>query len=147
VTRTERDITNKHLLFALWSGQILTMDRRMVSPRRPDREPTIEEKKEGLVPYHPQLPLVHRSILTYSKQVEGLEYVVAEPTSLESTTLVFAVGVDLFLSRFAPSGTFDMLAVCERVGGWWVGVNRWRGRREWYIGQKRECFILQRVTT
>ncbi|CAM9895346.1 unnamed protein product [Hapterophycus canaliculatus] len=32
-----------------------------------------------------------------------------EPTGLESTTLVLALGLDIFGSRVAPSKTYDML--------------------------------------
>jgi hypothetical protein len=46
------------------------------------------------------------------------------PTQLESTSLVFAYGLDMFLTRVAPSGTFDVLSegfnkiqlVCTVVG-------------------------------
>lgn len=35
--------------------------------------------------------------------------VLTEPTGLESTSLVLAVGLDLFGARVAPSKTYDML--------------------------------------
>jgi len=46
------------------------------------------------------------------------------PTQLESTSLVFAYGLDMFLTRVSPSGTFDVLSenfnkiqlVCTVIG-------------------------------
>jgi hypothetical protein len=43
-------------------------------------------------------------------QVYGLSEVVTTPALLESTTLVFSYGLDLFGSRITPSGTFDILS-------------------------------------
>lgn len=36
--------------------------------------------------------------------------IVTAPAQLESTSLVFAYGLDLFLTRVAPSNTFDVLS-------------------------------------
>lgn len=36
--------------------------------------------------------------------------IVTAPALLESTSLVFAYGLDLFHTRVAPSGTFDVLS-------------------------------------
>lgn len=36
--------------------------------------------------------------------------IVTAPALLESTSLVFAYGLDLFHTRIAPSGTFDVLS-------------------------------------
>lgn len=41
--------------------------------------------------------------------MEGLRGIVTVPAKLESTTLVFAYGVDLFYTRLAPSRTYDSL--------------------------------------
>lgn len=50
-----------------------------------------------------------QSYVTHALKVEGLRGIVTLPTKLESTTLVFAHGVDLFLTRIAPSRTYDSL--------------------------------------
>lgn len=47
--------------------------------------------------------------MTHSQRVEGLRGIVTVPAKLESTTLVFAYGVDLFYTRIAPSRTYDSL--------------------------------------
>lgn len=50
-----------------------------------------------------------QSYVTHALKVEGLRGIVTVPAKLESTTLVFAHGVDLFLTRLAPSKTYDSL--------------------------------------
>lgn len=44
------------------------------------------------------------------KQVIGTQHLVSSPALIESTSLLFTHGLDLFLTRaIAPSGTFDIL--------------------------------------
>lgn len=50
-----------------------------------------------------------QSYATHSLKVEGLRGILTVPAKLESTTLVFAYGVDLFYTRLAPSRTYDSL--------------------------------------
>lgn len=47
--------------------------------------------------------------MTHALKVEGLRGIVSAPAKLESTTLVFAYGVDLFFTPLAPSRTYDSL--------------------------------------
>lgn len=44
-----------------------------------------------------------------TKVIERVNRVLTEPTGLESTSLVLALGLDLFGARVAPSKTYDML--------------------------------------
>lgn len=39
-----------------------------------------------------------------------MRQIITAPSLLESTSLVLAVGTDLFHTRVAPSGTFDVLS-------------------------------------
>ncbi|KAG6892138.1 hypothetical protein C0993_004697, partial [Termitomyces sp. T159_Od127] len=41
--------------------------------------------------------------------VANVQRIVTSPTLLESTSLVFAYGLDMFLTRVTPSNTFDVL--------------------------------------
>jgi hypothetical protein len=43
-------------------------------------------------------------------QVADVKKVLTSPALLESTSLVFAYGLDLFVTRVAPSKTFDVLS-------------------------------------
>lgn len=42
-------------------------------------------------------------------QVEGLRGIATAPARLESNSLMFAYGIDLFYMRTAPSKTYDLL--------------------------------------
>jgi ER membrane protein complex subunit 1 len=44
------------------------------------------------------------------RQVANTQRVITAPALLESTSLVFAYGLDMFLTRVAPSNTFDVLS-------------------------------------
>ena len=71
--------------------------------------------------------------------------IISEPSRLESTTLVFAYGIDLFFVRTAPSKVFDSLTedfsfalllstvVVLLIGivvAWWI-AGRQELRRKW----------------
>lgn len=43
-------------------------------------------------------------------KVVGVRHLVTSPALLESTSLVFAYGQDLFFTKVAPSGRFDLLS-------------------------------------
>ena len=51
-----------------------------------------------------------KRVLSHAYDVHGVRGLLASPALLESTSLVFAHGLDLFASRVAPSGTFDVLS-------------------------------------
>ncbi|KAG0503463.1 hypothetical protein HPP92_003535 [Vanilla planifolia] len=111
VTTTAKGITSKQLLVELLqirSFQVLALDKRYLDPRR-SAEPTQSEKEEGMIPLTDSLPTIPQSYVTHSLQVEGLRGIVTFPTKLESTTLVFSYGIDLFFTRIAPSRTYDSL--------------------------------------
>lgn len=50
-----------------------------------------------------------QSYVTHALKVEGLRGIETIPAKLESTSLVFAYGIDLFYTRIAPSKTYDSL--------------------------------------
>jgi hypothetical protein len=49
VTVTKAGITSKQFLFATGNDQVISMDRRLVDPRRPNGELKPSEKMEGLI--------------------------------------------------------------------------------------------------
>jgi ER membrane protein complex subunit 1 len=79
-------------------------------------------------------------------KVANIRKIVTSPALLESTSLVFAYGTDLFLTRTAPSNTFDVLSedfnkiqLVLTIAGLAVAilftrpiVNRKRLRERWY---------------
>ena len=96
VTTTAKGITSKNVLFGLKSGQILSLDTRFLDPRRPAEKPTKEQQAEMLFQYHPNLPVVPQKVITYHKTVENLRHITSFPAKLESTSLIFAGGLDVF---------------------------------------------------
>ncbi|RWW16853.1 hypothetical protein GW17_00019243 [Ensete ventricosum] len=90
--------------------------RRSVSPRgekdRGDVTGTRIVRYQAVPPkidHRRSIPILLQSYITHSLQVEGLRSMVTIPAKLESTTLVFSYGVDLFFTRIAPSRTYDSL--------------------------------------
>jgi hypothetical protein len=110
VSSTELGLTSKDLLVGTSSDQLYAMPRKFFDARRPLKQPTQEEMEEGIMQYHPVLPLMPTQMLSYNLTIAGLRGVRAVPAGgLESTSLVLAYGVDMFFTRSAPSKTFDML--------------------------------------
>lgn len=108
VTSTAKGITSKQLLIGTIGDQVLALDKRYLDPRR-SINPTQSEKEEGIIPLTDSLPIIPQSYVTHSLKVEGLRGILTVPAKLESTALVFVHGVDLFLTRIAPSRTYDSL--------------------------------------
>lgn len=112
ITSTLQGITPRSLLCVLPSlHSLIAIPRQVLDPRRPvGRDPTAAEMEEGLFKYNPVLEFDPKWFLNHKREVLGLEKVITSPTLLESTSLVFAFGdVDMFGTRVAPIGGFDML--------------------------------------
>lgn len=108
VTSTSKGITSKQLLIGTINDQILALDKRYLDPRR-SINPSQAEREEGVIPLTDSLPIIPQTYATHALQVEGLRGIVTIPAKLESTTLAFAYGVDLFFTRITPSRTYDSL--------------------------------------
>ncbi|KAJ7588211.1 hypothetical protein C8J56DRAFT_1164789 [Mycena floridula] len=109
-TRTKFGISAKDLIVATSANHVKSFSRRFLNPRRPNRKTTTEEQEEYLIPYDPNLPDDPRRVLSHNYQVANVQHIITAPSLLESTSLVFAFGLDLFLTRVAPSNTFDVLS-------------------------------------
>ncbi|XP_011198452.2 ER membrane protein complex subunit 1 isoform X1 [Bactrocera dorsalis] len=107
-TITERGITNKHVLIGTVSGAIIEMPWALLDPRRPITTNT-QGREEGAIPYIPELPLPTENIINYNQTIARLSNIFTAPSGLESTCLVLATGLDIFVTRVAPSKTFDLL--------------------------------------
>ena len=125
VTQTRHSLTTKNILclFSFFSrfnfatlfllflflvgttnGQLVSIDKRWVDPMRT----LYKEKGEGLIPYFPELLLFDRSFISYNLQIEGINQIITTSSNLESTSLVFSWGLDLFFSHVRPADKFDM---------------------------------------
>ncbi|ESK86134.1 duf1620 domain-containing protein [Moniliophthora roreri MCA 2997] len=109
-TSTKYGITSKDIIVANSNHKIQGLSRRFLDPRRPNRKPTTQEQEEYLVQYDPLLPDDQRRVLSHNYEVAQVRHIITAPSLLESTSLVFAYGLDLFCTRVAPSKTFDVLS-------------------------------------
>ncbi|XP_053696909.1 ER membrane protein complex subunit 1 [Sabethes cyaneus] len=107
-TITEKGITSKHILIGLSTGAIAEMSWALLDPRRPITSPE-KAREEGIIPYMPELPMPHEIIINYNQSISNLKGIYTAPSGLESSCLVFAHGLDIFVTRVAPSKTFDLL--------------------------------------
>ncbi|KAJ5575709.1 hypothetical protein N7535_002635 [Penicillium sp. DV-2018c] len=111
VTQTRQGITTRLLLCTLPSSHsIVGIPRPVLDPRRPvDRDPTAAEAEEGLFRYAPYLDFDGKWYLSHTRDVAGIKDVISSSTLLESTSLIFAYGSDIFGTRATPSQAFDIL--------------------------------------
>ncbi|KAI9930043.1 hypothetical protein ASPWEDRAFT_167712 [Aspergillus wentii DTO 134E9] len=111
VTQTRQGITTRQLICTLpASNAIIGIPRPVLDPRRPvGRDPTSTEAEEGLFKYSPVLDFDGRWYLTHGRSVAGIKNVLSSPTLLESTSLIFAYGGDIYATRVTPSQAFDVL--------------------------------------
>ena len=111
VTQTRQGITSRELLAVLpETNSIVSIPRYHLDPRRPvGRDATKIEAAEGLFKYAAVLEFDPKWYISHKREVLGTKHVITTPSGLESTSLVFAFGGDVFGTRVSPSGKFDVL--------------------------------------
>ncbi|EME45050.1 hypothetical protein DOTSEDRAFT_70928 [Dothistroma septosporum NZE10] len=111
VTQTRQGITSRQILAVLTdTSAIVGIPYGVVDPRRPiGRDPTKDEQAEGLVKYTPTIEFDPKWLLTHKREVLGIKSVITSPALIESTSLVFGYGLDIFGTRLSPSFSFDIL--------------------------------------
>ena len=113
VTQTAAGIAPKYVMHLTASGMLMSMDKRMLDPRRPLVNPksmSAADREEGLVPYSPSLGGVNPLLVaSHRNTIARPRALLCAPATLESTSLVAAVGLDLYLTRVAPAREFDRL--------------------------------------
>ena len=130
VSQTRQGITSRSLLCTLATGAIIGIPRYVLDPRRPvGRDPTSAEQEEGLFRYQPFIDFDPKLVITHRREVIGIKNVITTPALLESTSLVFAYGIDVFGTRVTPSAAFDILgkafnklSLVATVLALWAGV-------------------------
>lgn len=73
VTLTERGITHRNLLIGLQSGNILSLAKNFLDPRR-TFNPTQEDREEGLFPYMPEITLNPLAFVNYNQTGMKINY-------------------------------------------------------------------------
>ena len=111
VTQTRQGITSRQLLAVLADSQaIVGIPYGALDPRRPvNRDPTKDEQAEGLARYISVIEFDPKWYLNHKREVLGVEHILTTPALLESTSIVFAYGLDIFGTRLSPSFSFDIL--------------------------------------
>lgn len=112
-TSTKQGITPRSILaYSSSLAALLAIPVSLLSPRRPvGRDPTPEEREEGLMRYSSFLDFHPQWTLSHQRELLGINGIVTAPSDMESTSLVFAYGdLDVFGTRVSPIGTFDMLS-------------------------------------
>jgi hypothetical protein len=109
-TSTKFGVTAKDIILAVKNSKIQSLPRRFLDPRRPNRKLTSEDAEEQLIQYEPVLQNHPQRVLSHNYEVTNVKRIVTAPSLLESTSLVFTYGLDLFSTRVSPSGTFDVLS-------------------------------------
>ncbi|KAG9241691.1 hypothetical protein BJ878DRAFT_215502 [Calycina marina] len=131
VTQTGQGITTRQLLCVLPGvNGIFAIPRTLLDPRRPvGRDQTALEAEEGLFRYKPFIEVDPKYVLTHKREVIGVKDIITSPALLESTSLLFAFGIDIFGSRVSPSAAFDILgkgfnklSLVATVVALWLGV-------------------------
>ncbi|PSS03181.1 hypothetical protein BD289DRAFT_401055 [Coniella lustricola] len=111
ITETRQGISSRQLLAYLPETHgIYGIPRMVLEPRRVvGRDPTPVEAEEGLMKYHPAIDIDPKLLITHERDVIGIQKIITAPVIVESTSLVFAFGIDIFGTRVAPSFVFDIL--------------------------------------
>lgn len=111
VSQTTQGITSRQLLASLASSHaIVGIPRHVLDPRRPvGKDPTSDQIEEGLIRYQPMIDLDPKLYLNHRNEVFGVKKIVTSPSGMESTSLVFSYGLDIFGTRISPSFAFDIL--------------------------------------
>ncbi len=112
ITSTLQGITPRSLLCFLPSlNALISIPRTVLDPRRPvGRDPSPAEMEEGLFKHNPVLEFEPKWIFSHKREILSLRRIITSPSLLESTSLVFSYGmIDIFGTRLAPIGGFDML--------------------------------------
>merc|ERR1712038_944918 len=69
----------------------------------------MDQREPGLPPYIPELVLAPESIMNYNQTVLTVRGITTSATGLESTSVVFVHGLDLYCTSVTPSKGFDLL--------------------------------------
>lgn len=104
-TRTLQGITNKHMVLLTKENKLMAMPAVVFSAKRPTENPNrdgAEFEDASFIPYDAVIRVRHTFVLNYNLELSGITRILSLPQEFESTTLMVASGIDLFVSHFAP---------------------------------------------
>ncbi|PKI83089.1 hypothetical protein MVES_003106 [Malassezia vespertilionis] len=104
-TRTTLGVTTKSLVVATDRDNLVLIPRRMLDARQPYGKPSQADMEEGLFPYTPMIPDESQWSLTHAYfRIPGIRLLETAPALLESSSMVFAAGIDWIYTVASPSG-------------------------------------------
>jgi hypothetical protein len=131
ITTTSQGITNKNLIFATHADQLVGVQKSMLSSRRPlpsefkfEDEASLGKnisevafessdlpKYDGVITFNPLMTFSYNlNVKSNSNfQIFNIDGISVFPSKMESTSLVFTYGHDVYFTRIAPEKNFDML--------------------------------------
>ncbi|KAL6929259.1 hypothetical protein ACO0SA_002599 [Hanseniaspora valbyensis] len=114
LTKTKYGVSSKNIIVKLANGQITTIPKFILNSRRKvEKEMTAEDKLEPFMqPYYQVIPINDQFVVSHERNLLSFkkEDIFSVATNMESTTYICDLNrVDLFCSKFAPSGEFDIL--------------------------------------
>jgi len=125
-TATLKGITPRSIIMALTTEHIFRVGKEMLNPRRPyiatgaaaalggkdNKLPAqfAPTKEEFVPPYAPMLPVKAIDTLTHTHSVGQVRGMISSPSGLESTSLVFCYGLDLFFTPVQSAKAYDVLS-------------------------------------
>jgi len=119
VTATLKGITPRSIIMALTTDHILRVSKDQLNPRRPYTTgnkdsavpPQFAPTKDEIVPpYAPVMAMRPTDVLSHYNTIGRVEGIVSSPTALESTSLVFCYGLDLFFTPVQTARAYDVLS-------------------------------------
>ncbi|XBW37400.1 hypothetical protein QEN19_002980 [Hanseniaspora menglaensis] len=114
LTKTKYGVSSKNIIIKLANGQISTIPKFILNSRRKEEKSmTDEDKLEPFMqPYYQVIPINDQFVVTHERNLLSTKenFIFSLPTNMESTTYICDLNrVDLFCTKFAPSGEFDIL--------------------------------------
>jgi outer membrane protein assembly factor BamB len=122
VTSTQKGVTPRSIVMALTTDQLFTVSKDALNPRRPymvngaiDKSRSVPQqfaptKEEPVPPYAPTMPVRPLDVLSYYNPMGQVTGIASSPTALESTSLIFAYGLDLFFAPVQAAKAYDVLS-------------------------------------
>merc|ERR1719223_418721 len=107
---------------ALTTDHLYRISKDLLNPRRQhmlngvaDKSRAIPQqfaptKEEPVPPYAPVMPLRPTDVLTYYNPIGQVSGIASSPTALESTSLIFSYGLDLFFTPVQTAKAYDVLS-------------------------------------
>eukprot|EP00919_Chromeraceae_sp_WS-2016_P012559 GHVR01029367.1.p1 GENE.GHVR01029367.1~~GHVR01029367.1.p1 ORF type:complete len:218 (-),score=40.34 GHVR01029367.1:171-824(-) len=108
VSATRKGITTRGILLGLANGQLYMLSKTIATARRSD--PTDTTQEEGLPLYTPLITFSSTHVISYTHTIGFIRGITSTPTERESTSLVLAIGLDIFFTPIQPAMGFDVIS-------------------------------------